>query len=788
MRIRLLLSLAALAPMAMMAETLTPEAALQRALGDTPMRKVSTTTSKPELLYTQIEAKSATPAAYVYSRGEEGFMIVSADDVAVPVLGYSDEGTFDADNIPDNMRAWLGFYADEIAWARNNDAAIYAPQKASRADRSAIAPLVKTKWGQDAPYNNMCPKIGTRNTVTGCVATAMSQIMNYHKWPQSAGSGTKSVSVGGVSYTMDFSKTVFDWANMLDNYSATAGNQTQQDAVALLMKACGFSVDMNYTTSASGAVQAKVAGALINNFGYDKGIVNVVRDCYTIAEWNDLIYAQLAKKQPVQYGGQSSAGGHSFVCDGYSANNYFHINWGWDGMSDGYFLLSALDPESQGTGGSGNGSGFDSDQDAVINICKPCGTAEVVPGLYASAMSIASKSTGFNSSLSASLTHLSNNSAVSPLDAMLGIAFVNKSTGRRVICSGSSTISGLTTGSYYSSAVSVNVSTRSSSEMPAGEYDIVPVFSQGIGSSATYVWRDIPLYAGSNRYTATVTSSGITINTLSASIATTSIAPETLYQGVASKITVTVQNSGDVPYVGTIKARVRKGNTTTLACNGQNMNIEVPAKSSATFDYYITVPKSTAAGTYNIVFLDGSNKVITSRAQTATVATPPTLELSFSNLRVAGSSTEVDPANVNFEMTLSCTSFQYDGTFKLYFFPYVTGQSVSSIGMINSQPVSITAGETKTVSFTGDASSFLENGKKYFCCARYNEEWVTDNCVFTTSAESGIEDITTDAEAVSEVYYNLMGVAVNGTPSAGHYIKVTTYADGTRKAEHAIVK
>lgn len=786
MRIKFLLSLAALTPMAMMAETLSPEAALQRALGDTQLHKVTGNDLKPELLYTEFEAKGSAPAAYVYSRGMQGFMIVSADDVAAPVLGYSDDNDFDVNNIPDNMRAWLGFYADEIAWARENGASVYTPQKSTRADRSSIAPMITTTWSQEAPYNGMCPKIGSKQTVTGCVATAMAQIMNYHRYPTAAGSGKASVSVNGTTYTMDFSQTVFDWNNMLNSYSGTS-NQTQKDAVALLMKACGYSVDMNYTTSASGAVQAKVAGALIYNFGYDKGVADVQRGCYTTSDWNDLIYAQLAKKQPVQYGGQSSAGGHSFVCDGYSQNNYFHINWGWGGMSDGYFLLSALDPESQGTGGSGNGSGFDSDQDAVINITKPCGTAEVTPSLYGTAFSITAKSAAFSSQLSAAVTGLGNNSPVSPLNAMLGLAFVNKATGQRVICTSPATVSNLSTGSYYQSAITITATTRSKADMPAGEYDIVPVFSLGTGSNATYVWREIPIFVGSNKYTATVTATGITINTLSSKIVTTDIVPETLYQGVPSKISVTLSNTGGVPYVGTIKARLRKSNTTTLACNGSNMNIEVAPNSTATFDYYLTVPKSVAAGTYNLVFLDGGNNIITSPAKMGvTVATPPTLELSFGQLNVVGSDTNVDPRNVQFSLGLSCTSFKYDGTFTMYFFPYVSG-TVQSIGTLTSNPVSIVAGETKTVTFSGDVPA-LEYGKKYFCDVQYNGGWIDRQVVFQTKADSsGIEDVATDSEVVSEVYYSMQGVQVVA-PEAGLYVKVTRYADGTTKSERIYLK
>lgn len=788
MRIKFLLSLAAIAPAVMMAETLSPQDALQRALSDSQVRKAVSSSYTPRLLYTEMDAYSTDPAAYVFSRGNDGFMVLAADDIAAPVLGYSDQSGFDPDNMPANLRAWLAFYADEIAWARRNGVATYsAPAKSARADRPAIAPLVKTRWDQGAPYNSLLPKVGSKQVVTGCVATAMAQIMNYHQWPQGPGTGSASVSVSGSgTYSMDFSKTTFDWANMLNTYTSSA-TQAQKDAVGLLMKACGFSVDMNYGSS-SGAVQSLVGSALINNFGYDKGVIDVKRELYTGTQWNDLIYDQIARRQPVQYGGQSSQGGHSFVCDGYSENNYFHINWGWGGVSDGYFLLSALDPTSQGIGGSGDGSGFNSDQDAVINICKPAGTQEVVAHLYAESFIVKSGSASFNSTFSASITGLGNNSYISPLEGMLGVAFINKTTGARIICVSNGTTFNLPTGNHYTSAIGLSCRTHATSDMPAGEYDVVPVFSVGTGSDATYKWKEIDTYAGSDKTTATITSSGITFKTLTSKIATTDIAigdEGVLYRGYPSTILVTIKNSGDNVYVGAIRARLRRATTTTVVATGAALDIELEAGETKTFEYPMTVPTSVAAGTYNIVFIDGSNKVITARAKTGVeVTNPPALELSFGALKIVGDVNNVDPKNFKATMALTCTSFKYDGMFYLYFFNMSGG---TNIDYLASDPVSISAGETKDVTFSG-AVNALEPGQRYFCSVNHNDQWVTDNLVFTTKADAGINDIEADADVIAEHYYNLQGIRVSGTPSVGHYIKVAVHADGSRTTEHVVIR
>jgi len=792
MRIKSLLSLAALmAPAVMMAETLSPQEALQRALSDSQARKAvsSSNSTTPRLLYTEMDVYSADPAAYVFSRGNEGFMVLAADDIAAPLLGYSDQSNFDPENMPANLRAWLAFYADEIAWARQNGVATYsAPAQSARADRPAIAPLLKTTWDQGAPYNSLLPKVGSTQVVTGCVATAMAQIMNYHQWPQGPGTGSASVSVtGSGTYSMDFSQTTFDWANMLDRYTSSA-TQAQKDAVGLLMKACGFSVKMNYSTSMSGAVQSLVGSALINNFGYDKGVIDVKRELYTSTQWNDLIYDQISKKLPVQYGGQSSKGGHSFVCDGYSENNYFHINWGWGGMSDGYYLLSALDPYSQGIGGSGDGSGFDSDQDAVINICKPSGTQEVVAHLHAESLTIKSGSAAFNSTFSASLADLSNNSYISPLEGMLGVAFINKTTGARIICVSTGTTFNLPTGTHYESAIGLSCRTHAASAMPAGEYDVVPVFSVGIGDAATYNWQEIRTYAASNKTTATITSSGITFKTLTSNIATTDITiggEGVLYRGYPSTILVTVKNSGDNVFVGSIKARLRRATTTTVITTGPALEIELEAGETRTFEYPMTVPNNVAEGTYNIVFIDGANKLITSRAKTGVqVVIPPALELSFGTVKIAGDANNVDPQNFKATVAVTCSSFKYDGTVDLYFFPPTGG---SSSIHLTSEPFSISAGETKDATFSG-AVNDLEYGKQYLCCVFYNNQQVTNATSFYTKADAGINDIEADADVVAEQYYNLQGIRVSGTPSVGHYIKVSIHADGTRTTKHVIIK
>lgn len=784
MKRNLILLLASLAPAAMMAKTLTLDAALQRAFSDSPVLKAASATAQPRLLYTQYTDGHSAPAAYVLSRGDSGFMVLAADDVAAPVLGYSDEGTFDPDNIPENMAAWLAFYAEEIAAASRSGAPAYAPASAPRADRAPIAPLIKTLWNQNAPYNDLCPTIGSKTAPTGCVATAMAQVMYYHQWPQGTGEGTGSVTVNGTTLSMDYSQTTFDWDNMLLTYSTNA-TTAQKQAVATLMKACGYSVDMKYGANSSGASLRNTGNALFTNFGYSKAVQYLERDYYSIDDWTSLIYSQLNQRLPVLYSGKSASSGHAFVCDGYSTDGFFHINWGWGGMSDGYFLLTALTPSSQGIGGSATGDGYNSIQAAIINIRRPgSDDEELTPLLGLDELTFNSPSAAFGSSVSVTATNVSNISYVSPLIALLGVAFVDKATGERVNCM-SSTLTNVPTGYYYAQ-LNLTISLPDQASLPEGEYEVVPTFCMYDGGLVGD-WMEMPMAAGTDRTTATVTSSEILFNALTPKIETTSIEAETLYKVNASKITVTIANTGGATYYGNIAASLRSGSSEVY--RGDEMIVEIQP-GQQTVDYYITVPSSVAAGTYSLVFVDKDGSDITPAPASVTVATAPELKLTFGTLKVVGSTTAVLPQDVHMTMDVTCTSFKYQGTFLLYIFPYLPGQTVSSAASIYSDPVDITAGETKTVTFRANVPA-LAYDTRYFCQVYYNNAWVANQVIFTTADETtGIADITPDdsADILSETYYTLQGTQVHGAPAPGIYVKVTVRADGSRSATRVMIK
>ncbi len=352
------------------AEVLSPEQALSRALPQARMAAPGMTS--PELVYTA-EADEL-PAVYVFAKDNKGFMVVSADDQATALLGYVDKGNFNAEEMAPGLKYWLGEYARQIAYARENGYSKddEAP-RLSRSGRAAIAPMLKTLWGQDAPYNDLVPTISGAHAPTGCVATAAAQVMKYYGYPaQGTGKFKYAARVGGQSVELEINvaETPLEWDLMLDDYTGSA-TAAQKTAVATLMQMLGYGVEMSYSLNGSGAQTWKVAKILAENFGYDKSVQYLARECYTQNEWEEILYNQLVNVGPVLYDGTTiESEGHAFVFDGYQETDgeaYFHVNWGWNGMSNGYFVVGALDPSAMGTGGAASGLGFNYDQNATIN-------------------------------------------------------------------------------------------------------------------------------------------------------------------------------------------------------------------------------------------------------------------------------------------------------------------------------------------------------------------------------------------------------------------------------------
>ena len=306
-----------------------------------------------QLVYTGSTNRGET-CFYAFNTGTEGFVIVSADDRFRPIVGYSDEGPFETEN----MSPELSYYLDKIIEARTNRNAVlddYAAEEwlsvaatgqlLSRNGGRSVDYICTTKWNQDSPYNLYAPEASSGpggRCYAGCVATAMSQVMKRWNHPLQ---GTGSHSYYCYGYGMqsaNFGNTNYDWDNMPDRLGANS-TQEEIEAVATLMYHCGVSVDMGFSPSGSGANSWDVPYAIRQYFSYSNQAILKGRDEYSLFNWQNMLKESFDIGWPVYYSGYSDSGGHAFVCDGYDDNDLFHFNWGWGGSSDGWFVIDEID-------------------------------------------------------------------------------------------------------------------------------------------------------------------------------------------------------------------------------------------------------------------------------------------------------------------------------------------------------------------------------------------------------------------------------------------------------------
>ena len=358
-----------------------------------------------KLVYTEPSAKDKSANLYVYNMEGGGFAIVSADArTGSQILGYSFDNNFSAKGMPDNVKYWLGEYSRQIDYIKTHQPEVSESKRRERLKMEEggyvapgnvtikVKPLLKTTWGQSAPYYGMTPTLEGQHTATGCVATAMAQIMNYWHWPaQGKGKHTYYWTGDKNYHSSDFSSHKYEWKNMADSYDETQAyvpNDDNMKAVAQLMYDCGVAVDMDYGLESSGAYDEDVVTALTSYFGYSHDI-SLRQQSETEFQgvdgntaWIKLLTDELDESRPVYYAAEdkNDDDAHAFVLDGYGTYNsktYFHINWGWDGYdgtsttldktisNDGYFAMNSFDPIYRDTG---NTDSFNKNSVAIIGI------------------------------------------------------------------------------------------------------------------------------------------------------------------------------------------------------------------------------------------------------------------------------------------------------------------------------------------------------------------------------------------------------------------------------------
>lgn len=570
----------------------------------------------PQLVFSK--AKRGSEAYYyVFSAGKDlGYTVVSGDDRLPAIVGYTESGEFDAQRMPEGLAAFMAQYQDFVDNATDEQIREVMAMKAAP-KHAAVAPLMAEKWNQGAPYNNLCPEYTSgKKSATGCVATAMAQILHYWKCPATLQADIPSYVTYWLQVTMPgISKGfAYDWANMLDVYT---GSETaeQNKAVAELMLHVGCSVEMMYHQSSGASATAE---AFIKYWGMDKELVQLLdRNCHNIAQWDDILYKEIAAKRPVCYSGQSTGGGHAFVIHGYDDGLYY-VNWGWGGYCDGYFDITILNPgSSSGTGASSSSDGYSFGNDMIIGLQPDNGKVDAV-----SVQAIGSISQLELKNVTVSGGKINADVACTPKNINLygkiniGIGYVGDD------------------GKY------VNVLTyeysRDSESFKQGYYTkkslpISFVYEEG----KTYKLCLIESKDGTNwtacsgEETTSVTikiQGGVctVVDNNAVLSATAALDKESGgYAGMNNTINVTVNNAGGKEYYDMVYIRVGTGATmptgNTYACG-----VTVPTGGSATFNFAY---KPAAADTYNVWILDKDEKEIGMGSITIKKSSAPVLSL-----------------------------------------------------------------------------------------------------------------------------------------------------------------
>lgn len=737
--------------------------------------------SKP---YKAPRKAAATDEAYYYvfnSEGNNGFVIVSGDDRTAPVFGYSDTGSFDENNIPENMQAWLAGYVDEIKALGTDESAanskrLSAPKKAEAVKRP-VAPLLTTLWNQNSPYNDNCPLYdGTNKSATGCVATAMAQVMYYYR-AQSVSALTAEIPAyispkNNLSIPADPANSPIDWANMTDKYSSSS-TTAQKAAVAALMAYCGHSVQMNYGES-SGAYSSDIPAALETYFGYATGGKYLNRSSYTLQEWEKMVYEELLAARPLLYGGQSSGGGHAFVIDGYDGDGLFHFNWGWGGSSNGYFLLQVANPgNNSGIGASSTSDGYARSQNAIFGV-NPSSAEGAIPDTPTTNFGSVSGNT-----ISTSYWNYSNK----PLTFNMGIGYVDENGELQPIFRGTNTytIEAPSGGSVKgrTGTFNINANTFSNKSLPAGTYILKPMCKMN-GSSD---WIEtIPKNA--NEYVIAVydgTNVTLTLhkNTPQLSVTAFEYPKGTGIGDIA--VNATIENTGD-EFLNYLYLFASKTTSKGSPVNGY-ATIEPSTSTSVQFTYNFT-----SEGTYNLwVATDQKGENVIGQTQVQISGTKPADNVTGKGYTLKNrNGSTIYGSHIAGTVSLKNEgTIAYDDEIIIYLFKYNPNTGKYSSYKNQSVHLSLAVGETKNVAFDFSdieldkyiiATFYLNMEDLYQIPGAYTltpgvEITTVDGTVSVIAATSSVT-VPADAVAVNlvGVTSTVTSVTPNSNPNTLYYI------------------
>ena len=734
------------------AGSLTPQEALDRLIKNGPQEINSMTANGQGSL----SLKGTFGNLYVFT-GENGYVVLPADDRAPALLAYSDNPDSRFESNP-GLAYWFEFYNREIEFLKTSHENATALNTTARETRREIAPLLKTEWNQESPYNELCPKVDGHETVTGCVATAMAQVMKFYNYPE-RGKGKHSYfwRPGEEELTFDYDATPFQWNLMTDRYDDKSSADSRH-AVAELMLACGVSVNMHYEPGGSGAATTVMGESLIDIFDYSPSIWMPQRGYYGYDEWESMIYADLAQGRPVLYSGAGTAGGHQFVCDGYSGDGYFHFNWGWGGMSNGYFLLTALNPADLGVGGGAGG--FNSSQTATLGVRLPEKDDKRVYLFYNNhAFATDAKSVKEGERFLTTGLYFNYSLSTMPSESRLGLKFTS-ADGETV-----KYVDGPGVEGYHPDDGRENIEIVFP-ELADGTYTITPaLYADGR-------WSDVRMPVGyQSELTAAVKDRVATLSARGdARIEVSDIdLPATIYRDREFPMPFSVVSSNDMEYYGTVTPYLIDTKGDAVA-KSQFRPVDVLAGQTERIADYIADftaidGKEFPAGDYTLIFRDEAGKDISSATKVTVAVVDEETEVKVSDFRLDVENPIMNPAEVKFRFAVDCTSGYFFSSFQLYLFPGGGGDDVFHQA---SERVYLTKGESREVVMTTDLER-LDDGE-YMALLYHDGQPVSDRVYLKIDRKTGVIEITADTPSSTGPVYDLNGRVVSQPLHPGIYI------------------
>ena len=564
-------------------------------------------------------------AFYLFNNGgNKGFVIVSGDDRLPEVIGYATSGTMAEDNMPIQLKSLLDAFEKQYGEMAGDDTRLesamaerMALAESSAAAKVSVSPLLgDIMWDQSEPFYNMCPISEGRHCATGCVATAMAQVIRYYRYPTQLKNNIPSYTSksGFTSSEITASSTTYDYDKMLGQYVSGNYSDEQASAVATLMLHCGCAVQMEYGVAGSYAITSSTSHVLGAYFAYDKSTLAFVDRCdYSLEEWCSIIDHELSHNRPIIYEGRTlSNEGHAFVCDGANGDGFYHINWGWSGSGNGYFDISLLNPfDAESTTGAG---GYNIGMGMTIGI-KPSTQTGTAPIAKAKGLDAYVKSVDMeNRTVNVDVYNMSYND----FTGWVALA-VKEGTGHKLI-------SGKTTSLKFSAqaingAFNINSSSLTfNHSFPVGTTKVYMVY----GSGETVIDECGGKYGKPHFYVTsdgTTTTSSLTGYSLSATLSS----DKTIYNGINNGLTLKVTNSGVEEYLNNAKVYISSKDTKPDEAS-ITLYLAVPANGGTT-TRVLTVNPSEQGYLYVWVDDGNGNSLITAQKFTVEANSDPVLTL-----------------------------------------------------------------------------------------------------------------------------------------------------------------